>query len=206
MPLEEPATKRAVTFFDGQNLYHGAREAWEIYYPSYNVLALSQRLCADQGWQLKQVRFYTGVPSRQDDSHWSRWWSKKFRTMGRQGVVIFHRALRYREVTFEIPGGDPVTKLVGTEKGIDVRIALDIIRLAIHDEYDVALVFSQDQDLSEVADEIRAIAKEQERWIKMASAYPVGPGTKNTDGIRGTDWIEIDEATYHACRDLRDYR
>lgn len=54
-----------------------------------------------------------------------------------------------------------------------MRIALDIIRLAHRREYDVALVFSQDQDLSEAADEIRVIAQEQERWIKIASSFPV---------------------------------
>jgi uncharacterized LabA/DUF88 family protein len=43
------------------------------------------------------------------------------------------------------------TFVAGEEKGVDVRIALDVIRLAHRAEYDVALLFSQDQDLSEVA-------------------------------------------------------
>jgi uncharacterized LabA/DUF88 family protein len=42
--------------------------------------------------------------------------------------------------------------MVGREKGIDVRLALDILLLGFRSEYDVAVVFSQDQDLSEVAD------------------------------------------------------
>jgi hypothetical protein len=32
--------------------------------------------------------------------------------------------------------------------------------------------FSQDQDFAELADEVRAIAREQQRWLKIASAYP----------------------------------
>jgi hypothetical protein len=34
------------------------------------------------------------------------------------------------------------------------------------------LLFSQDQDFAELADEVRAIAREQQRWLKIANAYP----------------------------------
>ncbi len=95
---------------------------------------------------------------------------------------------------------------VGREKGIDVRIALDIVRTARLNLFDVALVFSQDQDLSEVADEIREIAKSQDRWIKMTSAFPFSPTLKNKRGINNTDWIKIDKQTYDACIDPHDYR
>jgi hypothetical protein len=92
------------------------------------------------------------------------------------------------------------------EKGIDVRIAIDVIRMAHRREYDIALIFSQDQDLSEVAAEIRVIAREQDRWIKVASAFPISPTSRNRRGIDRTDWIQIDRATYEACIDRRDYR
>ncbi|MDW8031906.1 MAG: NYN domain-containing protein, partial [Candidatus Bipolaricaulota bacterium] len=98
------------------------------------------------------------------------------------------------------------TFLAGEEKGIDVRIAIDVIRLAHRNEYDVALIFSQDQDLSEVAEEVGTIAREQHRWIKVASAFPISPTSRNRRGIEKTDWIPIDRATYDACLDRRDYR
>lgn len=60
-----------------------------------------------------------------------------------------------------LPNGATHSILVGEEKGVDVRIALDIVRMAHRGDYDVALVFSQDQDLSEVAEEVRAIAKDK---------------------------------------------
>ena len=60
-----------------------------------------------------------------------------------------------------LPDGTQHSFLTGEEKGINVWIALDVIALAHRREYDVALVFSQDQDLSEVAEEIRAIAWDQ---------------------------------------------
>jgi hypothetical protein len=67
-------------------------------------------------------------------------------------------------------------------------------------------VFSQDQDLSEVADELRLISQRQNRWIKMASAFPFSPASLNRRGINTSDWIRIDRATYDACLDKRDYR
>ena len=91
------------------------------------------------------------------------------------------------------------------EKGIDVRLALDVVRLAHRDELDVVLLFSQDQDLAEVAREIRTIAQEQNRWLKIASAFPEGPGSRERRGIDRTDWIRIDRATYDACLDRRRY-
>jgi hypothetical protein len=73
-------------------------------------------------------------------------------------------------------------------------------------EYDLALIFSQDQDLSQVASEIRNIAREQNRWIKVACAFPLSPTTRNRRGIEKTDWVPIDRAAYDSCIDRRDYR
>lgn len=104
----------------------------------------------------------------------------------------------------ELPQGTELAMRVGEEKGIDIRIALDVISLAREGKYDVALIFSQDQDLSEVVDEVLALAKIQGRAITLASAFPAGAA--NRRGINKTDWITIDKATYDACIDPRDYR
>ena len=202
----EPTVKRAVAFNDGQNLFHAAREAFGYTYPNYDVKALASAICTRQGWQLDQVRFYTGIPDPTDDPFWNHFWLHKLAMLGRQGVVVYSRPLRYRNRRVRLPDGTEHTYLAGEEKGIDVRIALDIVRMAHRRDYDVALVFSQDQDLSEVAEEVRTIAREQDRWLKMACAYPVSPASRNRRGINKTDWITIDRATYDYCLDLRNYR
>jgi uncharacterized LabA/DUF88 family protein len=202
----EPLIKRTVAFIDGQNLYHAARESFGYTYPNFDVKALSLNICNSKGWKLSQVRFYTGVPDKSDDSFWNHFWVGKLRGMSWQQVVIFSRSLRYRNQRIRLPDGGEHTFLVGKEKGIDVRIAIDVIRMAHHNEYDVALIFSQDQDLSEVAKEIRTISQEQDRWIKVACAFPLSPTTINRRGIEKTDWIAIDRTTYDACLDKRDYR
>jgi hypothetical protein len=133
--------------------------------------------------------------------------------MGRQGIKIYSRSLVYRNKVIRLPDtwascgrGKRYTFLVGIEKGIDVRLALDVIRKALRNDYDVALIFSQDQDLSEVADEIRDVAQGQGGWIKIASAYPSSPVYRNRRGVGKTDWLPIDRATYDNCIDSRDYR
>ena len=126
--------------------------------------------------------------------------------MGTRGVQTFSRALRYRNQTVRMPDGSATTILVGQEKGVDIRIALDVVRLARETRYDVALIFSQDQDLSEAADEVKAISMEQGRWIKVVCAFPISPTSDNRRGINRTEWIKIDRATYDGCLDPNDYR
>ena len=206
MSPREPSIKRAIAFVDGQNLLYAVKNAFGYPYPNYDVRPLAEEICQQQGWALQQVRFYTGVPDGNDDRFWSDFWTRKLATMGQKGVTIYSRKLRYRNQTVSLPNGQAQTFLVGQEKGIDVRIALDIIRATREGTCDVCLVFSQDQDLSEVADEVRVIAKEQGLWIKIASAFPVSPTAKNKRGINRTDWIQIDRKTYDACIDTNDYR
>lgn len=202
----EPPVKRTIAFIDGQNLFHAAKEAFGYRYPNFDALKLAQAICQGQGWSLVGTRFYTGLPASADDAFWHHFWTAKLAQMGREGIVTYARALRYRNQTIVLPGGNEHTILVGQEKGIDIRIALDVVSLSHRRDLDVALVFSQDQDLSEVADELRVISREQARWIKIASAYPSSPTSRNTRGVNSTDWIRIDRATYEACLDLRDYR
>ena len=171
MPAE-PATKRTYVFIDGQNLYRAAMEAFGYTYPNYDPGALARELCASKSWSADAVYFYTGIPDASDDPFWNHFWVSKLAVMGTRGINTYSRPLRYRNEVITLADGSQQTILVAREKGIDVRIALDVVRLARLQAFDVALILSQDQDLSEVADEIREIARVQGRWIKIASAYP----------------------------------
>lgn len=203
---QEPLQKRAVSFFDGQNLFHSAKRAFGYTYPNYDPVALSQHICNDHGWQLHGVRFYTGVPDASDQPLWNHFWTAKGAQMGREGVVMCTRRLMYRNKTIKLPDGSTHSFLSGDEKSIDVRIAIDMIRMAHRGEYDVAIVFSQDQDLGEAANEVRTISMEQNRWIKVACAFPSSPAVPKARGINNTDWIKVERAAYDACVDARDYR
>ncbi len=205
MPVE-PTVKRTIAFFDGQNLFHAAKEAFGYTYPNYDPLELARRVCSMKGWDLAKVHFYTGLANPQVNQTWYDFWCRKLAVMGTRGIQTFTRPLKYRHETVALPDGTETTVFVGREKGIDVRLALDVVRMARANELDVALLFSQDQDLSEVADEVRAISMTQNRWIKVACAFPASPTYGNTRGINKTDWIKLDKPLYDACRDPNDYR
>ena len=98
------------------------------------------------------------------------------------------------------------TKHIPSEKGIDIRLALDAVRLARQRKYDVAVFFSQDQDFAQAVEEIKDIAQEQKRWIKLVCAFPYGPSASIKKGIRDCEPFRMDEAFYNACLDPRDYR
>lgn len=203
---EEPPVKRAVAFYDGQNLYHHAKAAFAHHHPNYDPIKLFDAICAQQGWQQVGIRFYTGVPTAAKDPLWHGFWSKKLLVLRRAGVLVTDRKLRYKTASAYDENGDEVEIEIAQEKGIDVRLALDVIRLALSNQFDVACIFSQDQDLAEVVADVREIGRTHDRWIKIASAFPSSATASSHRGIDGTDWIRIDRTTYDACLDPRDYR
>ncbi len=206
MILPAPQYPKAVIFVDGQNLFHAVKKAFGYTFPNSDITKLSQAICSAKGWVVQEIRFYTGIPDITVKPLWHDFWIRRLTAMGQTGIKVFKRNLRYHNQTVTLPNGVQGSVLVGQEKGIDVRIAIDVIRLAHAKRYDVAIILSQDQDLSEVAEEIRVISTEQNRWIKIASAFPVSPTSTNNRGINKTDWIHIDKQTYDACIDPRDYR
>lgn len=125
--------------------------------------------------------------------------------MKRSGIFVTTRPIRYRKETVVV-NGIPETVTTPQENGIDVRMALDIVSLARKRSYHVAVIFSQDQDLQEIVQEVQEISKEQDRWIKVVCAFPFGPNATSKRGIDKTHWVKIDQDQYGQCVDKRDYR
>lgn len=204
---QQSIKKKANIFFDGQNLYRSAKTAFGYNYPNYDIKLLSERVCMIKDWDLTGIYFYTGVPDPQDNPFWHGFWSRKIAHMGRLGINIFTGKLRYNNEAFRCPSCNAeYTSLVGHEKGVDVQIALDIIRLAHDQKFDIAVIFSQDQDLAGLVDQVRMIANEKHHLMKVLSAFPVSPTVRNSRGIKGMEWMKIDKATYDSCIDPTDYR
>lgn len=151
------------------------------------------------------MRFHSGIHSQQQHPRLHAFWTGKIGRMKRDGIWCFTPVVRYQSRIMRDSTGGQHQRWLGIAKGIDVRIALDIVRLAYRRELDVALIFSQDQDLAKAALELRQIAMEQRRWIKAVSAFPASPSYANTRGINGTDWLRITGEVYDACLDGHDY-
>jgi uncharacterized LabA/DUF88 family protein len=189
---------RAICFFDGQNLYHAARTAFGIPYPSYDPKALSRWVCDKYKWQLVETRFYTGLHPQDVHADWHKFWRRKIARMKNFGVITWTSSTKKQYVDINVPHVGVMKLPVRKEKGVDVRIAVDVTVLALKDKLDVAVIFSQDSDflyLVECADEIGA---EQQRRILIASAFP---STGKEHGIGGTKFIPIDRDIYEFCQE-----
>ena len=191
---------RTVVLVDGQTLYHLARRAWSVgpsfpyAWPSYDVEKLARALVFKApGRTLAEIRFYTGVP---DPSHgsaqsfWHDFWSNKIRYLRGKGVYVY----RGRVSTG------------GQEKGVDVSLALDLVRATYERRYEAAIIVSQDWDFGPAVRLAKMIAQAQGRRLVYESSFPVGPGSHSRRGVPGTTWVPIDQVTYDACQDPRDYR
>jgi hypothetical protein len=86
------------------------------------------------------------------------------------------------------------------EKGVDLKIGLELVKLTYEKAFDVGIVFSQDGDLVEAVQEARRIAREQKRWIQLECAYPIAAGVQSWP-IKGTVPRQITKPAYDACTD-----
>jgi uncharacterized LabA/DUF88 family protein len=190
--LQEPADKYAVAFIDGSNMRHSARTAFGEAFANFNPLALAETICSAQGWRLAGVHLYLGVPDIRvsEDAHYAS--VKRCARWRRQGVKVFTRTL--------LEDGTGGLR----EKGIDVRLALDAIELYRKGAFNVALIFSQDQDFAELASEIKSLARQEERWVQVASAFPDKGASRS--GVHGTLPITIDRETFARVLDSAENR
>lgn len=194
---------RTIVLIDGQNLFHLARMAWSssdsdssrpFSYPSYDVHKLAAVLVERvSGRVLHQIRFYTGVPDPSLGARQERWhgfWMNKFRVLRSRGIYVYRGRVG--------PGGQ--------EKGVDVSLAIDLVRATYERSYDAVVIVSQDGDFGPAVRLAKSIARGQGRTLVFESAFPYGPGSKSDRGVPGTKWTNIDHATYVRCLDPVDYR
>lgn len=153
---------------------------------------MAESLCARvPGRTLVSIRFYTGVPNPKQSAFWHGFWSNKLRYLGSPGIYVYRGRIN--------PGGQ--------EKGVDVSIAIDLVRLTYEKAYETAIIVSQDWDLGPAVALAKKIAASQGRVLAFESAFCYQPGsTLSIRGIPGAAWIHIDKAMYDLWFDPTDYR
>lgn len=195
----------AVGFIDGQNLFKQAKRLFGYRTPNFDPLGLHREVCEIAGFRPGGVRFYSGIPSPRHQPRWHAFWSNKTRAMESDGITVTTRRLRYRKRRMYDEDGDLELVVQPEEKGIDIRIALDLVRMALRDELTAAIIYSQDQDLNEVVSEIAAIGELKGVEIKLASAFPTAPDSDFDRGIMNTQWLRFDKQVYDRCIDEADH-
>lgn len=87
-----------------------------------------------------------------------------------------------------------------------MSLAVDLVQATYDRQFEVAIIVSQDSDFGPAVRLSKEIAHKQGRMLHIESCYPVGSHNRSSRGIPGTKRVPIDQATYDACRDPRDYR
>jgi uncharacterized LabA/DUF88 family protein len=197
-----------MVFIDCQNTYNSARrtfhQSWEAYVRGQiDPLALGQYLADRNPDQvLAQVRVYRGLPdsTKQPAAYGAN--ERQAAAWRAAGVHVVRRALQY-------PRGWPDLCLPGErprEKGIDVALAIDFVRLAIEDAYEVGILVSGDTDLKpalEVVWDLRGGAGPRPETAAWSA-----PGVHNRRlALTGRSlWCHwLDQTVYSSLRDDLDY-
>ena len=145
--------KRVAIYIDGSNLYHKLKdlEIPKITYFDYGGFAkwLSREM------KVISKRYYIGVVrAKEDDEKGQRLRREQQKlfshlTSDKQGFIIKQGYLMKNDGVYH-------------EKGVDVKIAVDLLVGAYDNLYDVAIIISSDTDLIPVIQKIKHLGKEVE--------------------------------------------
>ncbi len=152
--------KRAIVFVDGSNWYHKLRKllnvnvltaAAEIKPPvDFDLLGFAKNMIAPD--TLIEIRYYIGKVRRvKGDPKSEAMYSNQQRLIGflqKQNVTIgFGHLINYPDGSFH-------------EKGVDILLAVEMIRLTVEKKYDIAYLISSDTDLVPAVDECKRLGGE----------------------------------------------
>ncbi len=199
LPPQRPKPTRVVLFIDAQNLYNRCKDHFG--WPWADPILLGQALVdADRAKYgadshvLAGVRYYTGIhdPNRSPAEHGKM--QRRLQAYDARSVHTVPITLRYEKRG---------QQWRGREKGVDVRIAIDLLRLGQKGLYDVAIVVSEDSDLNEAIRDVYEL-RDHERWVAVENALP---WSKNSHAkwLAANRKRRIDQAMFNQVEDRRVY-
>ncbi len=145
---------RAFVFIDGGNFYFKLKELKSKLDGKSGLLGFDFGKFSE--WlvepnNLTEVRYYLGAVRQQNNNEKSRKLytdqQRLFRKLQRQNInLVLGQLIQHPDKSYH-------------EKGVDVRLAVEMIRYARQDKYDTAYLVSSDTDLVPAVEEVRMIGK-----------------------------------------------
>ena len=193
---------KLILFIDAQNVYHRARETFAPGTTTHidgqiDPWAVSKLIAARGGprqepVEVSGVRIYTGYHTPERDSRAYASYRKQRAYWEQSGCHVVARAVRYS-------GPDDRH---GREKGIDVALAVDYVRLAIQHEFEIGVVFSVDTDLAPALEFVQSL--NDPRLIPATAAWH-GERAVSQINVPGVWCHRLSKADYTAVHDPTDY-
>ena len=155
--------ERILVYIDGGNLYRKVRE-------KTSGIEKGQKLCHSslvrhltRGRGLVAKRYYVGIVRDVDNTEKSK--------------TLVHSQQKFLSALeregFEIKRGRIVYDNTIREKGVDVKMAIDLVTDAVEDRYDTAIVVSSDTDLVPALQYVRAKGRKVE-YIGFSYSFSWG--------------------------------
>ncbi|OGF51992.1 hypothetical protein A3I27_01180 [Candidatus Giovannonibacteria bacterium RIFCSPLOWO2_02_FULL_43_11b] len=168
---------RAIVFIDGNNFYFRLRDLLKEIDGKFSLLEFDYQPFSR--WlvkpnQLIQIRYYIGALRRQKNN------DKSEKLYADQQKLL----AKLQNQKIEITLGQLIQHPDKTihEKGVDVRLAVEMIRFAREDSYDIAYLLSSDTDLVAAIEEVKSFGKKVQ-YVGIAKGQSFGL-TKAADDVR----------------------
>lgn len=168
--------ERVMIFIDGSNAYHCFKAQFGKGNPDFGKL--SAALC--EGRRHIRTYYYTAMVNREDvPDMYAR----------QQRFLDWLRNMPYTEVKLgrleKRPGGV-------VEKGVDVKLATDMLYMAFRDTYDTAIIISGDGDFADVVRAVKNLGKHVENaFCRIGSSRLLRQECDR--------FVEIDEELFNQC-------
>lgn len=154
MDVQIKIKNRVIVFIDGNNFYYKLKDliATKVKLSDFNYQTFAKSLVKEN--ILIEVRYYVGAIKRQNGVNKRKSeelyanQQKFIAKLQKQKIpVVLGNLIQHPDGIFH-------------EKGVDVRIAVEMIRFAREDKYDKAYLLSSDTDLVPAVEEVRSFGKE----------------------------------------------
>ena len=214
--------KTAIIFIDGNNWYHNSKQIINTKYIDF--LKLSKFICDKFDLNFKEIRYYNSIPDISENALKYHQHMSFLKDLEKSGIRVFTRKLQktstkelLKEKTQIIESLDlceickPLIKqncieCIGViskkEKGIDVKIASDIIRKSIiENECDVCILISGDADFIPAMQTIKDAGKE----VITTSVFP-GYSRELRDGRFRYLYLKRSDLNSKCMKDFKDVK
>lgn len=160
LKLDIRPLKKVIVFIDGNNLFHRMQEFYHTH--QIDIYELSKILCC-QNRQLLQIRYYYSPFVRRINEKTANWQQTYVTQIEKISNIFIHEGKYIRKKTLlkketfdKIRNVVTPEDLTGyVEKGIDTKIAVDMISMGIDKKYDTAILVSSDSDFVPVINELK---------------------------------------------------
>ncbi|MCX6713537.1 MAG: NYN domain-containing protein [Candidatus Vogelbacteria bacterium] len=185
--MENSPKNRIIIFIDGNNFYYKLKDLTSgggefLKLLDFDYQGFAKNLIKEN--TLVEIRYYIGAVKRQNGANKEKSeklfanQQKLLAKLQQQNIpVILGNLIQHPDKSFH-------------EKGVDVRLAVEMIRFAREDKYDTAYLLSSDTDLVPAVEEVKSF-KKQVVYVGVSNGQSFGltKASNNTILLRGEDVI-----------------